>query len=57
MNDLNAEAVALHAEYALAPSPERILPDPLDEAVAYRVTDAVARAAVESEVCRKPRRA
>ena len=51
-----AAAFAL-ADYVLEPTPERILPDPLDKAVAYRIGEAVARAAVESGVCREPRRA
>jgi hypothetical protein len=59
VNDLNEEAVALpadaRADYVREPAPERIVPDPLDTAVAYRVADA--GAAVESDVCREPRRA
>jgi malate dehydrogenase (oxaloacetate-decarboxylating)(NADP+) len=51
-----AAAFAL-ADYVLEPTPERILPDPLDKAVAYRIGEAVAYAAVEGNVCREPRRA
>ena len=45
------------ADYVIEPTPERVLPDPLDKAVAYRVAEAVTRAAVDSGVCREPRRA
>jgi malate dehydrogenase (oxaloacetate-decarboxylating) len=55
------DAMKIRAAFALAdcviePTPERVLPDPLDKTVAYRVAEAVARAAVETEVCREPRR-
>jgi malate dehydrogenase (oxaloacetate-decarboxylating) len=50
-----AAAFAL-AEYVIEPAPERVLPDPLDKGVAYRIGEAVARAAVETNVCREPRR-
>jgi malate dehydrogenase (oxaloacetate-decarboxylating) len=43
------------ADYVIEPTPERILPDPLDTGVAYRVAAAVERAAVETEVCRERR--
>ena len=45
------------ADYVIEPTPERVLPDPLDKGVAYHVAEAVTRAAVETEVCREPRRA
>ncbi len=46
-----AAAQALAAT-VLEPTPERILPDPLDKAVAYRVAEAVAEAAKKTGVCR-----
>src|SRR6185369_7752816 len=57
VNDLmKIRAAFALAEYVIEPTPERILPDPLDRDVAYRVASAVAAAAVESDVCREPRR-
>ena len=54
---INAEmkvsaAVAL-ANLVIEPVPERILPDPLDKQVAYKVGDAVAEAARRTGVCRR----
>jgi len=46
-----AAAEAL-AAYVIEPTPDRILPDPLDKQVAVRIGSAVARAARESGVCR-----
>jgi malate dehydrogenase (oxaloacetate-decarboxylating) len=46
-----AAAEAL-ASYVIEPTPERILPDPLDKQVAQRIGRAVANAARESGVCR-----
>lgn len=46
-----AAAQALAAT-VLEPAPERILPDPLDRSVAYRVAEAVAQAAQKTGVCR-----
>jgi malate dehydrogenase (oxaloacetate-decarboxylating) len=56
INDLmKIRAAFALADYVLKPTPERILPDPLDKAVAYRVGEAVARAAIESDACRARR--
>jgi malate dehydrogenase (oxaloacetate-decarboxylating) len=44
------------AEIVVEPTPERILPDPLDKSVAPRVGEAVALAARASGVCRPPMR-
>jgi malate dehydrogenase (oxaloacetate-decarboxylating) len=56
INDLmKIRAAFALADYVLEPTPERILPDPLDKAVAYRVGEAVARAAIESGACRARR--
>ena len=46
-----AAAEAL-AGYVIEPTPERILPDPLDKQVALRIGRAVATAARDSGVCR-----
>lgn len=46
-----AAAQALAAT-VLEPTPERILPDPLDKSVAYRVAEAVAEAARKTGACR-----
>jgi len=46
-----AAAEAL-ASYVIEPTPERILPDPLDKQVALRIGRAVANAARETGVCR-----
>jgi malate dehydrogenase (oxaloacetate-decarboxylating) len=57
INDLmKIRAAFALADYVIEPTPERVLPDPLDKGVAFRVGEAVARAAVESGVCREPRR-
>jgi malate dehydrogenase (oxaloacetate-decarboxylating) len=60
---LDAGATAINAEMKVAaaqalahavlePTPERILPDPLDKGLAYRIGEAVATAARRSGVCR-----
>jgi malate dehydrogenase (oxaloacetate-decarboxylating) len=46
-----AAAFAL-ADYVREPTPERVLPDPLDIEVAARVGQAVAQAAADTQVCR-----
>jgi malate dehydrogenase (oxaloacetate-decarboxylating) len=46
-----AAAFAL-ADSVLEPTPERVLPDPLDVEIAARVGRAVARAAADTQVCR-----
>jgi len=46
-----AAAQAL-ASYVIEPSPERILPDPLDKKVAPQIGAAVAQAARRSGACR-----
>jgi malate dehydrogenase (oxaloacetate-decarboxylating) len=45
-------AASTLARLVLEPAPERILPDPLDRGVAYRVGEAVAEAARATGVCR-----
>jgi malate dehydrogenase (oxaloacetate-decarboxylating) len=45
-------AVAL-ANLVIEPVPERILPDPLDKQVAFKVGEAVAEAARRTGVCRR----
>ena len=40
------------ADYVIEPTPERVLPDPLEKGVAGRVAAAVAAAAVDTHVCR-----
>jgi malate dehydrogenase (oxaloacetate-decarboxylating) len=47
-----AAAEAL-ANYVIEPTPERILPDPLDKQVAHKIGAAVAAAARETGVCRR----
>jgi malate dehydrogenase (oxaloacetate-decarboxylating) len=60
---LDSGAVVINAEMKVAaaqalagavvePTPERVLPDPLDKGVAYRIGDAVAAKARETGVCR-----
>ena len=60
---LDASAMVINAEMKVAaaqalacavlePTPERILPDPLDKHLAYRIGDAVAAAARRTRVCR-----
>jgi malate dehydrogenase (oxaloacetate-decarboxylating) len=41
------------ASYVIEPTPERVLPDPLDKKVAYQVGTAVADAARRTGVCRR----
>ncbi len=54
-NLMKIRAAFALADSILEPTPERILPDPLDKSVAYRVGEAVARAAIESDACRARR--
>ena len=60
---LDARAMVINAEMKVAaaqalagavlePTPERILPDPLDKQLAYRIGEAVASAARRTRVCR-----
>ena len=42
------------AAIVIEPIPERILPDPLDKSVGFRIGEAVAAAARASGVCRLP---
>jgi malate dehydrogenase (oxaloacetate-decarboxylating) len=50
--DMKIAATQTLAALVVDPVPERILPDPLDKMVAYRIGEAVADAARRSEVCR-----
>jgi malate dehydrogenase (oxaloacetate-decarboxylating) len=50
--DMKVAAALALAGAVLEPTPERILPDPLDKSVASRIGDAVAAAARRSGVCR-----
>lgn len=50
--EMKVAAAQALAATVLEPTPERILPDPLDKSVAYRVGEAVAEAARRSGVCR-----
>jgi malate dehydrogenase (oxaloacetate-decarboxylating) len=50
--DMKVAAAEALAAYVIEPTPERILPDPLDKQVALRIGQAVARAARDSGVCR-----
>ncbi|MGH7789046.1 MAG: NAD(P)-dependent malic enzyme [Candidatus Binatia bacterium] len=50
--DMKVAAAEALAAYVIEPTPERILPDPLDKQVALRIGQAVARAARASGVCR-----
>ncbi|GBD25675.1 NAD-dependent malic enzyme [bacterium HR30] len=50
--EMKVAAAQALAAIVLEPTPERILPDPLDKSVAYRVGEAVAEAARRSGVCR-----
>ncbi|GIW40010.1 MAG: malate dehydrogenase [Candidatus Binatia bacterium] len=51
-DEMKLEAARALADYVLEPTPERVLPDPLDREVARHVGRAVARAARASGVCR-----
>jgi malate dehydrogenase (oxaloacetate-decarboxylating) len=53
--DMKAAASEALAAAVIEPTPERILPDPLDKALAYRIGDAVAAAARRTGVCRAER--
>jgi malate dehydrogenase (oxaloacetate-decarboxylating) len=50
--DMKIAAAEALAAYIIEPTPERILPDPLDKQVARRIGRAVAVAARDSRVCR-----
>ncbi len=50
--EMKVAAARALAATVLEPTPERILPDPLDKSVAYRVGEAVAQAARRTGVCR-----
>jgi malate dehydrogenase (oxaloacetate-decarboxylating) len=50
--DMKIAAAEALAGYVIEPTPERILPDPLDKQVALRIARAVANAARDSGVCR-----
>ncbi|GIW43470.1 MAG: malate dehydrogenase [Candidatus Binatia bacterium] len=50
--EMKVAAAQALAAIVLEPTPERILPDPLDKSVAFRVGEAVAEAARRSGVCR-----
>jgi malate dehydrogenase (oxaloacetate-decarboxylating) len=54
-DDMKAAASEALAAAVIDPTPERILPDPLDKALAYRIGDAVAAAARRTGVCRTER--
>ncbi len=51
-DDMKIAAAFALAGYVIEPTPERILPDPLDTQVARRVATAVAEAAHKTKVCR-----
>ncbi len=51
-DEMKVSAAKALAALVREPSPERILPDPLDRTNAYRIAEAVAQAARESGVCR-----
>jgi len=50
--EMKVAAARTLAAIVIEPAPERILPDPLDKSVAYRIGEAVADAARSSGVCR-----
>jgi malate dehydrogenase (oxaloacetate-decarboxylating) len=51
-DEMKIEAALALSRYVIEPTPERILPDPLDKQVAVRVGAAVAKAAERTGVCR-----
>ncbi|HUI26443.1 MAG TPA: NADP-dependent malic enzyme [Candidatus Kryptonia bacterium] len=51
-DDMKTAAAQALANYVIEPTPERILPDPLDRQIAHRVGAAVAAAARRTGVCR-----
>ncbi len=51
--DMKLAAAHALASYVIEPTPERVLPDPLDKKVAYKVGAAVADAARRTGVCRR----
>ncbi|MBI1818012.1 MAG: NADP-dependent malic enzyme [Deltaproteobacteria bacterium] len=51
--DMKLAAAHALASYVIEPTPERVLPDPLDKKVAYQVGTAVADAARRTGVCRR----
>ena len=50
--DMKIAAAEALAAYVIEPTPQRILPDPLDKQVALRIGRAVATAARDSGICR-----
>ncbi len=54
-DEMKVAAARALAALVREPSPERILPDPLDKSNAYRIGEAVAAAARAGGVCRTPR--
>jgi len=50
--EMKVAAAQTLAAIVIEPVPERILPDPLDKSVGFRIGEAVAKAAKESGVCR-----
>ena len=54
-DEMKVAAARALAALVREPSPERILPDPLDKSNAYRIGEAVAAAARAGGVCRAPR--
>jgi malic enzyme len=51
-DEMKLAAAQALAAYVIEPTPERILPDPLDKGVATHIGNAVAGAARRSGVCR-----
>ncbi|MEA2625329.1 MAG: hypothetical protein QOD06_1374 [Candidatus Binatota bacterium] len=51
-DEMKVTAARTLAEIVIEPVPERILPDPLDKQVAYRIGEAVAEVATRTGVCR-----
>ncbi|MGH7897802.1 MAG: malic enzyme-like NAD(P)-binding protein, partial [Candidatus Binatia bacterium] len=52
-DEMKIAAAQTLAAIVIEPVPERILPDPLDKSVGYRIGKAVAEAARRTGVCRK----
>jgi malate dehydrogenase (oxaloacetate-decarboxylating) len=50
--EMKVAAAQTLASIVIEPVPERILPDPLDKSVGFRIGEAVAAAARQSGVCR-----
>lgn len=51
-DEMKLAAAQALAAYVIEPTPERILPDPLDKKVAHHIGEAVAKAASDSDACR-----